>query len=162
MTQTQTRELYETYGFVIYGRCLRILGSPQDAQDAVQIVFMKLIQNYDSIRNKQRIVPWIYTAAKHHCFNLLRKRRKFIDNDQYVELPSPERFEQEVDNRMLIDIIMRHHSPKVQEAVYYTYVERLNQNEIQRVCGQSPATVRRNLKTFKESLPHIRKRLGIA
>jgi len=53
------------------------------------------------------------------------------------------------------------HNKKIQDAVYYTYVEELNQNEIQRITAQSPATIRRNLNRFKNSMKNIKKRLGI-
>jgi DNA-directed RNA polymerase specialized sigma24 family protein len=49
----------------------------------------------------------------------------------------------------------------VKDAVYYTYIEELDQREIGKITGQSPATIRRNLKKFNNNLPAIRKRLGI-
>ncbi len=49
----------------------------------------------------------------------------------------------------------------MQNAVYYTYIENLNQREIQKITGQAPATIRRNLKKFKESIPYLKKRFEI-
>jgi RNA polymerase sigma-70 factor (ECF subfamily) len=155
------KRLYQEYGFVIYRTCLRILGSQDDAKDALQSVFLKLLESYESIHDKEKVVTWIFSAAKHYCFNQLRYQKKFLDGTETENLESSVCLEESITNRNLIKVLFSYHDKKVRDAVYYTFVENLDQNEIQKVCGQSPATVRRNLKRFKTSLPNIRKRLGI-
>ncbi len=161
MDPLKTKELYENYGFLIYGRCIRILGSKEDAEDAVHDIFLKLVDKYESFNNREHIVPWIYTVSKNHCFNVLRKNRKLVAFSQDTVKDDKSTFENGVGNREIIDYIMKNHNNKIQDAVYYTYVEGLDQREIQKVTGQSPATVRRNLKRFKESIPNIMKRLDV-
>jgi RNA polymerase sigma-70 factor (ECF subfamily) len=159
MDPGEIRDLYEKYGFLILGRCRRILGSEQEAWDALQDVFVKLIENYETLRQKQRVVAWVYTAATNHCFNLLRRRKRMVREGEYDEMRSHEDLEQRLSARDIITHVMRWHGVKVRDAVYYTYVEELDQREIQKLTGQSPATIRRNLKRFKDSLPAIKKRL---
>ncbi|HMD68415.1 MAG TPA: sigma-70 family RNA polymerase sigma factor [Chitinivibrionales bacterium] len=155
------KELYEKYGFLIYRTCRRILGSDDDAKDALQAVFLKLLEQYGSIRNKERTVPWIFIAAKRHCFNMLRDNRKFADgidpDDTAARLDEGKR----LDEKDLIRLIFADQNEKVRDAVYYTYVEEFGQEEIRKITGQSPATIRRNLKRFRDGLPALRKRLGI-
>jgi RNA polymerase sigma-70 factor (ECF subfamily) len=159
MDPLKTKELYEKYGFLIYGRCIRILGSKEDAQDAMHDIFLKMVEKYDSFNNREHIVPWIYTVSKNHCLNVLRKNRKVVVFSEETVTGGEKSAETVVGKREVIDYIMKNHNKKVQDAVYYTYIEELDQKEIQKVAGQSPATVRRNLKRFKESIPHIMKRL---
>lgn len=161
MIAIEIRKLYEQYGFLIHGRCLRILGSEDDAQDAVHDVFARLIENYDRIREPEKVVAWIYRAAQNHCFNVLRQRKRFrgaIDADEVV---SGERIDTDLSRRQIIGLALECHDQRVREAVYYTHVEGLSQVDIQKVCGQSPSTIRRNLRKFEKSLPRLRKRLAL-
>ena len=66
MDQSRIKELYEKYGFLIYGRCMRILCSEQDAKDAMQEIFIKLINNINTFENKEHIIPWIFTVSKNN------------------------------------------------------------------------------------------------
>jgi DNA-directed RNA polymerase specialized sigma24 family protein len=63
-------------------------------------------------------------------------------------------------NKELIRLIFQNQGKKVRDAVYFTYVEGFDQQEIRRLTGQSPATIRRNLHRFKKSLSSIKKRLS--
>jgi len=154
-------KLYAQYGFLIHRTCLRILGSEDDAKDAVQVVFLKLLEQYALIRDKERVVPWIFNAAKNHCFNLLRFNKKFLGSIESDDAPDCDGFAERISAREIIRLVFRNHNQKVRDAVYYTYVEGFDQEEIRKLTGQSPATIRRNLKRFKDSLPAIRKRLDL-
>jgi RNA polymerase sigma factor (sigma-70 family) len=153
--------LYKQYGFLIHTTCLRILGSEDDAKDAVQVVFLKLLEHYDSIRDKERVVPWIFNAAKNHCFNVLRFDKKFRGSIESDDTPGNDGFAEKITAREIVRLVFKSHGKNVRDAVYYTYVEGFDQEEIRKLTGQSPATIRRNLKRFKDSLPAIRKRLEL-
>jgi RNA polymerase sigma-70 factor (ECF subfamily) len=153
--------LYEQYGFLIHRTCVQILGSADDAEDAVQEVFLKLLTHYASINDKEKVVPWIFNAAKNHCFNLLRYNKKFAGACEADETPGIDGFDEKISAHELIRLVMGFHGKKVRDAVYYTYVEQFDQREIRKLTGQSAATIRRNLKRFRDSLPQIRKRLEV-
>lgn len=161
MSQSEIERLYRAYGYIIYGRCICLLGNREEARDAMQVVFMKLVQAYDSIRDKERVVPWIFRAAKNHCFNIIRSRRKFVDEVEPDELAGRESAVDRLEEKDLLIRVMQRFGKNIRDAVYYTHVEGLEQREIQRVTGQSPATVRRNLNKFREAVPVVLKRLGI-
>jgi RNA polymerase sigma-70 factor, ECF subfamily len=161
MSHSEIDRLYRAYGFIIYGRCIRILGNKDEARDAMQVVFMKLLQAYDTITGKEKVVSWIFKTAQNHCFNLLRDRKKMaeeIDADETVDVQSgTDRFVE----RDLINCVMQQFGKNVVDAVYLTYIEEFDQREIERITGQSPATIRRNLKRFKDGVPGTLKRLGL-
>lgn len=161
MNRSEIDTLYQTYGFIIYGRCIKILHDREEARDAMQVVFMKLIQGYDSIRDQRKVIPWIFRTAQNHCFNCIRNRSKCTDLINPDDLKDTTNDQELMVKKDLIARVMRHFTGKVREAVYYTYVEEFDQREIQKITGQSPATVRRNLRRFRESLPNILKRLGV-
>ena len=161
MDAAAAKQLYEQYGFLIFRTCKRLLHSEEDAQDALQAVFLKLLEEYHSIRNPQRMVPWIFKTAKHHCFNMLRFNKKFSGAPPIDEIPGDDRRAEAFEAREILKIIFKGHSKKVQEAVYYTYIEHFDQREIQKITGQSPATIRRNLSRFKKSLPATQQRMAL-
>jgi RNA polymerase sigma-70 factor (ECF subfamily) len=155
------KELYEKYGYVIYGRCRRILGDGDEARDALQAVFLKLIENQEVIRQPERIVSWIFTAASNHCFNILRSRKKFNLAVEPDTLDGSDHFEKRHSARQIINLLLENQDRKTQQAVYYTHVENLDQKEIQKLTGQSPATIRRNLRKFEEYCRKNKARFGI-
>ena len=155
-------QLYEKYGFLIYRTCLRIVHSEDDAKDALQEVFVKLLENYCTIKDPRRVVPWIFSAAKNHCFNMLRYKKKFAQSARVDDIPCHEDIGDRIETREIINLILKTHGKKVRDAVYYTYVEQFDQREIQKLTGQSPATIRRNLHRFKKSLSSINKKLALS
>jgi len=161
MTNAEIQELYERYAFLIYGRCVRILRSEEDARDAMQAVFLKLLQHSGRIRNRESVVPWIYRTAKNHCFNVLRSRKHICEEMEPDWLASPGSLEERLDARMVMRFLLATQDQRVHEAVYYTFVEQLEQKEIQKVTGQSPATIRRNLAKFRRHASSMRERFGI-
>ena len=162
MSRSEIDRLYRAYGFIIYGRCIRLLGSRDEARDAMQAVFMKLLQAYDSILDKEKVVPWIFRAAQNHCFNLLRDRKKFARGVEPDALPDVSSAGHDsIAKKDIINRVMDGFGKNIRDAVYYTYVEEFDQREIHKLTGQSPATVRRNLKKFRDSLPAALKRLGL-
>jgi RNA polymerase sigma factor (sigma-70 family) len=162
MDAVSPKQLYEQYGFLIYRTCVRILHSEDDAKDALQSVFVKLLENYGAISDPGKVVPWIFSTAKNHCFNLLRYQKRFARTVDTDELPScAENFGKAIEAREIIRLIFKSHGKRVRDAAYYTYVEGFDQREIQKVTGQSPATIRRNLARFKKSLSSLGKKLAL-
>jgi RNA polymerase sigma-70 factor (ECF subfamily) len=155
------QEIYEKYGFLIYRRCLNILHDDAEAKDAMQEVFLKLIKNYGKIRNTESIVPWIYNTAKNHCFNICRYRKKFVAHIDWETVKDTDNFEERLSARQILSLVFKGQNQKIRDAVYYTYIEKSGQAEIHKLTGQSPATVRRNLKRFRESVEKIRRRTGL-
>ncbi|MBN1601612.1 MAG: sigma-70 family RNA polymerase sigma factor [Chitinispirillaceae bacterium] len=161
INEQEIQQLYEKYGFMIHGRCLRMLGSQEDARDAMQVVFMQLIDKYDTIRDKTQVVSWIFRTAQNHCFNVLRSRKNIelaVDADEVGEV---DEIEERLQKKQILRLIMGRISKKVRDAVHYTYIEELDQRAIEKLTGQSPATIRRNLKRFRDLLPSARRELGI-
>lgn len=73
-------ELYNRYIPLLYGVCLKYLQDADRAQDAVMEIFEELlprISNYEI--NVFR--TWIYSVARNHCLQLLRKENKEIPID---------------------------------------------------------------------------------
>ena len=80
-------ELYNRYIPLIYGLCLKYLQEEEEAQDAVMQLFEDLLPKLSRYEIRE-FRTWIYSVAKNHCFQLLRKENPEIATDfdrQFVE-----------------------------------------------------------------------------
>ena len=68
-------ELVERHHRRLLRVCERLLGSPEDARDAVQEVFLKLLRKAAGFRPQALVSTWLYRIAVNHCLNQLRRRR---------------------------------------------------------------------------------------
>jgi len=56
--------------------CRHMLGSPEEAEDAVQHTFMAAYRNIAGSRREIQLRPWLYTIARNRCLSVLRARRE--------------------------------------------------------------------------------------
>ncbi len=161
MEKQTARQLYETYGHLIFSRCRKILQDEERAKDGLQECMIRLIDQFPKFVSPDHVIPWILRVVKNYSLNELRKTKRFSNNEVLDRLPATSEREREFETGDTIRLVLACHNKDVQDAVYFTYIEELSQEEIREVTGQSPATIRRNLAKFKESLPNLRKRLGL-
>lgn len=90
------RALYDEFSGVTYRVCLRMLGSPEDAEEALQDTFLRLeaqAPRYDSARGT--VQTFVLTLAHHLCLERLRARRARPQSqpgtfdDPAFDLPAP-------------------------------------------------------------------------
>jgi RNA polymerase sigma-70 factor, ECF subfamily len=86
--------LVETYQRPVFNLCYRMLGDPNEAEDASQETFLRAfngLQRYDAGRS---FSTWLLSIAAHYCIDQIRRRRMpiiSIDDDRddapEIELP---------------------------------------------------------------------------
>lgn len=59
----------------VFNYLLRLIGSPDDALDLSQDVFLKAYQNIRKLDDPARFGPWLYRIAHNEAYSLFRKRR---------------------------------------------------------------------------------------
>lgn len=67
------RELVGRYERRVWAICLRTLGSPTDAEEAMQDTFIRIARSADTFRGDSRLSTWIHRVATSACQDLLRK-----------------------------------------------------------------------------------------
>ncbi len=77
--------LYSRYMPLVYGLCLKYLGSVEDAEDAVMQIFEDLLPKVGRYDIKE-FRSWLWSVARNHCLQLLRKQKKNpkVDLGSYV------------------------------------------------------------------------------
>src|SRR5688572_30443945 len=58
----------------IYNIAVRMLGHPQDAEDATQEILIKALTRLSSFEGRSRFRTWVYRIAVNHVLNMKRGR----------------------------------------------------------------------------------------
>jgi RNA polymerase sigma factor (sigma-70 family) len=82
-------ELYKLYSKAMYNICVRMVGSVENAEDALQNAFVDVFTKLESFRFESTIGAWIKRIVINNCINLLKKRRMdFAELTENAQLPS--------------------------------------------------------------------------
>ena len=68
--------LYRKYSGKVYGKCLSILKNDDEARDAVQEIFVKIMLNMANFGEKSQFSTWIYSITYNYCIDNIRKKKK--------------------------------------------------------------------------------------
>ena len=84
-------QLVEAYQRPVYNLAYRMLGNPQEAEDAAQETFLRAYARLRQYNSEHKFSTWILSIANHHCIDRLRKRRvqwvSIDDNPVLQDLP---------------------------------------------------------------------------
>jgi RNA polymerase sigma-70 factor (ECF subfamily) len=93
-----TRLLYERHSGRIFGYCLSLLGSREEAEDAVQTTFMNVQRGLDRGVIPQYELAWLFKIARNVCYNRSESssRRRRVESAHDLDtldevLATPER-----------------------------------------------------------------------
>ena len=70
------RQLTEPYRRELQVHCYRMLGSVQDAEDALQETLVSAWRGLDDFEQRSSVRTWLYSIATHRCLNLIRERSR--------------------------------------------------------------------------------------
>jgi RNA polymerase sigma-70 factor (TIGR02960 family) len=117
------RELTEPYRFELQVHCYRMLGSFQDAEDALQETLLAAWQGLGGFEGRASIRTWLYRIATNRCLNARRSvgRRRAKEWDvPEVEPPEPTGFGEIVWLEPIPDALLKEavHAPLGPDARY--------------------------------------------
>lgn len=146
-TSEEITQLYNDYVDMVYRICFMLLKNPADAEDAVQAVFIKVIEKNVVFESKEHEKAWFIVAAKNHCKNQLKHWWQKTISFEY------ERHEgaQEDERSELLDLVLQL-PEKFKLPIYLYYYEGYNSDEIAKILDLNPSTLRSRLKKGRELL----------
>ncbi|HEX5927894.1 MAG TPA: sigma-70 family RNA polymerase sigma factor [Solirubrobacterales bacterium] len=146
--------IFDRYHQPLYRFCLAIVGSPADAQDALQNTMVKVLGALPGEKRQIELKPWLYRIAHNEAVELLRRRRPTEELDPELsaggsglaeDAASRERL-----RRLLSDL------EQLPERQRGTLVMRelagLGFEEIGTALGTSPAVARQTLYEARQGL----------
>ncbi|MTD43562.1 sigma-70 family RNA polymerase sigma factor [Conexibacter sp. W3-3-2] len=78
--------LYDAYEQRIYTFCFRLVGNEQDAQDATQDAFLKVLQRLPALQDRElNFGAYLFTAARNASYDVIGRRKKADAVDEIPE-----------------------------------------------------------------------------
>ena len=83
------RHVVERYQTEAIGHAIAILGSREDAMDAVQEAFIDAFKALDRLDLTRRFYPWFYVILRNRCYKIAggRKNRDMASVDEMERAP---------------------------------------------------------------------------
>jgi RNA polymerase sigma factor (sigma-70 family) len=149
---------YTKYGPMVLRRCRSILKDEDLAFDAMQEVFVKLIQHRDSLHG-QYPSSLLYRIATNTCLNMLRDKRSMAVSPDDAIIANIAHHDDSNERFVLgdfIDFIFKGEQLSTRDMAYMHYVENLTYEEVAEATGLSVSGVRKRLRTFQERIHHLK------
>lgn len=140
---SECKSLYEHYYTMVYRLSLLLLKKPQDAEDATQTIFLKIIEKQPVFADEDHTRAWLITVTRNYCRDIQRSfwYRKRTDMEHLPE-QAVEPFDRQ--ESLLFDIFQT--LPKKQrEVVYLYYFEDYSIKEIAKLLERNESTVQSQL-----------------
>lgn len=156
--QTAFAALVERYQGAVYNLCYRMLGSPAEAEDAAQDVFLRAWTQLHTFQQDRRFSTWLLAIASHWCIDLLRRRRQtFVPLDGISlwatsDEPEPEEAALDREQRDAVRALLETLPPKYRLVTTLRYFNDLSYLEIAQLTGLSESAVKTQLHRARKML----------
>lgn len=151
MTDKEFEEVYKRQSAHIYKLCCFYLGNPSDAQDAVQNIFMKMLEKHIKFKDEQHETAWFHTVARNYCKDIIKsawwKKKTYIES-----LPELATQENETADNSRMEHALKHLSVKQKEVIYLYYYEELSINEISKLLNRKESTIQSQLAAGRKKI----------
>jgi len=150
--------LLQRYTMLLLGVAIKYLKDKDEAQDAVQHVFLKTIVHLpqDHIQNFK---GWLYILMRNHCLQLLREQPHKADESILSRLPAVETNKEEAEwkNYTLeqMQSALEELNEEQRRAVQLFYLEKLTYQQIMEQTGLTFTQVKSYIQNGKRNLKII-------
>jgi len=144
--------LYRKYGPMVIRRCRALLVDEEQALDAAQETFVKLIR-YQHRLTDAAPSSMLYTMATNVCLNMMRsaRRRPLNAGEQVLEhIASVDDVEGRALDRTVLDGVFRRERASTKTMAVMHYVDGMTLEEVASHVGLSVSGVRKRLRQLKE------------
>lgn len=156
MDHNQIRDLYEQYASWVFNRARGFLKNDEAAWEAVQDVFVKILEVGDRFRGESSPWTWIYRITTNHCLNLLRSRKTWqnvageLTREQLaLNLDAGHNQSDVLIGRASFVQLMKDEDETMQKILIAYFMDEMTQEEISEHLGISRKTIYKRLKRFE-------------
>ncbi len=152
--------LLQRYTMLLLGVCMKYLKNEEEAKDAVQQIFLKVITEIP----KYKITffkSWLYMVAKNVCLMRLRKRQEHIPielTDQVIQTddtPSKEAYIEKERTHTFIDEALNELNVEQKQCVSLFYLQKQSYQQITATTGFTLLQVKSFIQNGKRNLKMI-------
>jgi RNA polymerase sigma factor (sigma-70 family) len=161
----------------IYGLALKMLGHPEDAEDAAQEILIKIITNIGGFRQESSFETWMYRISSNHLLTTRKRRAEKIgfplesieslDGDAVSEIMTVYRLNPE--NKLMVEearmrcvqAMLLGLNRKERLAFILGEVFQVTGEEGARILDITPVTFRKRLSRGRDRMGKFMKRCGL-
>ena len=131
-------------------------GSPEDAEEVAQETLIKVFENFDQLREPERVRPWVFRIARNAC--LMQRRRSVFAPSQELSLddlppateladeaPQPEVALLDSELRAVLDRVVAELPPIYRAVVLLRDLEQLSTEETAQILDLGTDVVKQRL-----------------
>ena len=157
MTRADFNDLVRQLSRNLYGTAFRILRNQEEAEDAVQEVFIKLWNLGRKLDQYNSIEAFAVTITKNLCIDQLRKNKHYIHDKheqviQYSDNASPHELMDNRESGNIINNIINKLPDIYKDVIELKEIEGLTYEEIAERTGQNINTLRVNLSRARKMI----------
>lgn len=138
------------YGNSLYRLCSVMTGNREDADDAVQEIFLKYVEKAPDFNDSEHEKAWLIRVASNICKDILRKRK----HQSFISLDEIRNFGICEDNAQILELLVSLEE-KYRIVIHLHYVEGYKAREIASMLGVSESAVKKRLQRGREALKEI-------
>ena len=143
-------QLYRDYGAMVFRRALRLLANHQDAEEATQEVFVRVMRTESGYAGKGELIGWLYRITTHYCLNRIRDRRRRQDLFQLHVAPSLATTAHTAPaDLVMLRWLLANADERQAQAAIYVYIDGMSYDEAAPLLGVSKRTVGNLLERFQ-------------
>ena len=145
--------IYRRHVQTVYRLCYSYLESAAEAEDATQATFMKLVEHPRSFESEEHEKAWLIVTAKNYCLDVIKSaaRSRTVALDENVPEPSTEDEVFANEPSEVMQAIKRL-PEKYKDVLFLFYYEGRQTDEIARMLGSPPSTIRNRLSDARALL----------
>ncbi|MBC7361435.1 MAG: RNA polymerase sigma factor [Candidatus Aminicenantes bacterium] len=156
-------EFVEKYGGDFMSFALSLVKNRPDAEDACQEMLMQMIRHWEDFDGNKNLKSWAFTILYRKCLDQLKKKRRFLNFFQKVALESEYSVREKTEPESLIqtalsESILSRLKPKERACLLLWAKEGFSSEEISRVMGCRPGTVRVHLYQARKKIKAMMER----
>lgn len=148
--EIDVEDYYRQYGPMVLRRCRFILKDEDRALEAMQDVFVRLLEKRRKLKHSYPS-SLLYRIATNVCLNIIRSEKKrFVDGDDMLHtIASRDGIENRIEAEEMIERIFQNEKESTRDMAFMHYVDGLTLQEVADEAGLSVSGVRKRLRTLK-------------
>lgn len=150
--------LFRRYGPMVLRRCQQLLKCPDEAADATQDVFMKLLQERSNLRAEYPS-SLLWRMATNQCLNRLRDRKRHgleEDGSALLErIACAQDLEADTGNRSVLDRLFGRHPESSRTIAVLHLIDKMTLEEVAAAVEMSVSGVRKRLRALRATLVEL-------
>ncbi len=160
-TEACAQVITRFYG-TVHNSCYCVLQNKDEADDATQETFLKMMRNIKQYDTNRKFKPWLYQIAINTARNILLKKRprSFIEQEQIIDVSDTKSIPIDIitqkEQISKISTSIEKLSPELKIVILLKYQQDLENEEITQALNITPGTLRvrlfRAINTLRKKL----------